>query len=175
MRNTFLTFPLSMFRRTLCLPVLFTLLAACGKPVAQQAIENAIEQQTGGQASVSMNGDAMQVTTSEGTFTAGQTTMPSDWPTDVPAYVGATVQYSASVNPTTGQPGSMVMLMSSDGVAEVAAFYKTQLVLNGWALSGTLESAGTTIMGATKGDRVVSLSIAGTDGQTSITIGVGKQ
>ena len=165
----------SSARKLICLVASFAALSACGKPVAQQAVENAIEQQTGGQASVSMNGDTMQVTTSEGTFTAGQTTLPADWPTDVPAYAGATVQYSASVNPATGQAGSMVMLMSSDSPATVAAFYKTQLAANGWAISGTMESAGTTIMGATKGDRAVSLSIGGADGQTSITIGVGKQ
>ncbi len=151
------------------------LLAACGQSVGDKMAENAIEKQTGGQASVDTNNGTMHVTTSEGTFDVGAHALPADWPTDVPAYAGATVQYSASVNPATDAPGSMVVLMSTDDAQTIADYYANTLKANGWTIGSTMQAQGTTIMTAIKDDRAVSLSVASANNETTITIGVGKK
>lgn len=135
-------------------------------------MEKAIEKQTGGEAKVDMQGDgAMKIETDEGTFTTGGD-LPDNWPTDVAVYEDATVSYSASTNPATGKPGSALVLMTTDASADVAAWYKSQLTKDGWTLSSAMEGGGTTIFGATKDDRTLSMMIAGAEGQTSITIGI---
>lgn len=118
--------------------------------------------------------EAMHVTTSDGSYTAGGNQMPSDWPADVAVYVGATVAYSASANPDTDAPAQAIVLTSADDTATIAAFYTTKLAADGWTLSTTMESAEMTIFSATKDDRTLSMVIAGADGQTTITMGIEK-
>ena len=165
------------FARTLILSLAASsLLVACGgsAPANQPAGNGAMMQSS----SAAMNGNAMmqgdqnnmQVTTSEGTFVAGST-MPADWPTDVPTYAGAKVQYSATAHPTDGKTGSAIVFMTSDVAATVANFYKTKLVENGWTMTATMEANGTTILGATKDTRNLSVMIGASEGQTAVTIG----
>ena len=115
------------------------------------------------------------VHTNDGTALVGGTTLPKDWPTDAPVYTGATVQYSMATNPANGQPGSAVILQTKDSADTVAAFYAKALKDNGWTVEGTMQAGGATIVGASKGDRAISIAIGSTEGQTTITIGVGKK
>lgn len=152
------------------------LLSACGQQAAQRAIEREIEQETGDDADVDVNADgSMRIQTKEGTYNAGNNQLPEDWPKDAPIYAGATIQFSGSANPATGKPGAAAVLVTSDSVADVVTYYKAELKKQGWTISSTMEAQGTTIMGATKGDRALSLMIGSADGQTSITIGIGEQ
>jgi hypothetical protein len=121
-------------------------------------MEDAIEDAGGGNAEVEMGGE-----------------LPDDWPSDVPVYADATMQYSASVDPSTGQPGAMAVLMTDDRAEDVAGFYRDSLADEGWTITASMESGGTTVIGATKDTRVLSLSFASSEGQTTITIGVGAQ
>ena len=124
--------------------------------------------------SVKTNADgSMQMNTSEGSFSTGKT-IPKDWPKDAPVYAGAEVEYSAAVNTAEGKPGYALILLTSDATAKVSAYYKAELAKQGWKIEGAMEGNGTTVIGATKGDRVISVSVASSEGQTGITIGVGK-
>ncbi len=114
---------------------------------------------------------AMEFTTSEGTLSTGNA-VPADWPTDVPAYPGAVVQYSASVNSADGKKGSALILMTLDDVQKVSDYYKDELASQGWASAQVMQAGGTTIMSMTKDDRTLSLAIAGSDGKTNITFGI---
>lgn len=164
----------SSLLRTLLSLGLATLLAACGRGGTERAIERAIEEETGENAEVDVRTDgSVKVETEDGTFQTGNT-LPADWPTDVPVYAGATVQYSASVT-ETGQPGSAAVLMTTDSAAQVASYYKKALKENGWTVESTIEAQGTTIFSATKDDRVVSFMSASAQGATTITLGVTKQ
>lgn len=137
-------------------------------------MEKAIEQETGSSAKVEMEADgAIEVKTDEGTYTAGKNELPADWPADVPAYAGATVAYAASVEgAAAGNAGSALMLTTEDGVQTVSDHYRRVLAENGWTFSTTMQSGGTAILGATKGDRTLSMLIAEAEGRTSITIGL---
>ena len=65
--------------------------------------------------------------------------------------------------------------MTTDSSADVVAYYKKELVAQGWTLSSTMEAQGTSIIGASKGARALSLLVGSADGKTTITIGVGEQ
>lgn len=145
--------------KTLCALGAIALLAACSSG-------NGVQVNTDGSTTIN---------NAQGTATVGGTTMPADWPTDAPTYAGAKVQYSMSTNPATGKAGSAVILATSDSVDAVAAFYAKALADNGWKIEGNMRGGGTTIMGATKDDRIISLAIANSEGMTTITMGIGKK
>jgi hypothetical protein len=134
------------------------LLASCGNPAAK----------------VSTTPDGgTQVQTDQGTFQTG-TTIPEDWPKDVVTYPGATVQFSGS-NTQAGKPGWALVLLTKDSTADVKSFYEKSLKDNGWSIVADMESQGTIIIGGTKGNYAMSLTAAGQDGQTAITLGVATQ
>lgn len=140
-------------------------------------MENEIENETGAEADVDMNADgSMKVTTKEGTYTTGSNTMPEDWPEDAPVFADATVQFSGSTNPVDGGPGVAAVLMTDASVETVMAFYTDELTKKGWTIVSTMQAQGTNVIGATKDDRVLSLMVGDSgNGQTSITIGVGRE
>lgn len=151
-------------------------LAACSQKGVERAMERQMEQETAGDADVDMKGDgSMEIKTDDGTATIGGGEMPENWPEDVKAYSGATITYSATVNPQTGEPGMAVVLMSTDAVATIAAHYKEELTASGWDMGESMEAAGTSILSGTKDDRVVSLMVTGAEGQTAITIAISEE
>ncbi len=141
-----------------------------GETIAEKMIEKA----TGGKADVDINGNEVSVKTKEGTFTTGNK-LPDDWPSDVPVYPGSTVTYSGSSNPQTGQSGVAAVFTSKDGGDKVVAYYKRELVSQGWTIDATQESGGYTIMSATKESRNLALTIVESDGTTTISIGLSQE
>lgn len=135
-------------------------------------VEKAMERASDGKADVEMNADGtMNIKTEDGEFSTGAGT-PKDWPSDIPAYAGASVTYSASTNPTDGKAGMALILSTNDSAANVKTFYETQLKNEGWKITNTMQGGGTVIMTAEKDGRQLSLAIAEADGKTGITIGV---
>lgn len=99
--------------------------------------------------------------------------MPTDWPSDVTLYPGAQITTSANVNPTDGKPGMMVMFQTSDAVQKVADFYTTSLKSKGWKIDGSM-NMGTQgmVIAASKGTNKLAVSLAGSAGQTTVTLGM---
>jgi hypothetical protein len=114
----------------------------------------------------------MDIEVEGGTAKVGTQSMPSNWPEDVPAYPGATVSYSTSVNPQTGTPGMAVMLLTPDTLEAAATYYKTELAAQGWTVESSLEAAGTSLFSATKDQRTASVMINASEGQTAITVAI---
>jgi len=139
------------------------LLAACGRTITTP----------NGQVNVNVDGTT-EITTEDGTMTTGAS-VPADWPSDVPVYTGADVTASANVNPTTGQPGMMLMLQSTDDVETVSKYYTTTLTAQGWTMDGTANMGVSTIMGASKDNRKLAISLAAAAGHTTITIAMGLE
>lgn len=115
---------------------------------------------------------SVDITTDEGTMSTG-TSMPKDWPTDIPRYPDAAITYSATMNPVdTASVRMALVLATTDPRTDVQSFYEGALKNNGWTITNTMQGGQTVIMTAEKGERMLSLSIAESDGQTSITLGI---
>ncbi len=169
--------PISSKMKYILAAVMLLLIGGCvvrsvGGYMGRKLLEKELQQQVGKHADVKMGEDgAMQFATSEGTVSTGNA-VPADWPTDVPVYPGAAVQYSASVNPSGGKKGNALILMSLDDVQKVSDYYKDALGSQGWASVQVMNAGGTMIMSMTKDDRTLSLTIAGSGGKTNITFGI---
>lgn len=149
-------------------------LSACswfGNGAAEQAMEDRIKEETGQDADVQMDEDGMEVKTDDGTATFGGD-VPADWPSDVPVYEGAKVQYTASTNPANGRPGNMMVLQSTDASDDVYAFYQQALVDNGWTVESQANAAGANTLVAKKEGRTVSLLVTPVQDATAISIGI---
>src|SRR3989338_5990767 len=113
-------------------------------------------------------------TNEQGTATVGSNKLPENWPSDAPKYSNATIQYSGSTNPQTGQAGAAVVFMTSDSVQKVVDFYKKELASNGWTIEQTATVGPSTVLAGKKGDRTIGVYIVdGGNGQTSVTVGIG--
>ncbi len=127
----------------------------------------------GSDADVDVNMDGtMDIETEEGTAKIGAQSLPEGWPGDAPIYPGSAISYSASMNPQTGEPSMAVVLSTKDTVSAAATYYKTELASKGWSVDTAMEAGGTSIFSATKEGSVLSLLIAGAEGQTTITMAI---
>lgn len=148
--------------------VVQTMSGFMGRKMVESIMENAVD----GEADIDVKDDGtMDITTKEGTFSTGNS-VPKEWPTDVPAYEGASVTYSASASPEEGKTGMALILATDDAAADVKSFYEATLKSEGWTLTNTLEGGGSVIITAEKDGRQLSLVISEADGKTGITLGV---
>lgn len=113
-------------------------------------------------------------TNGEGSVTVGSQSMPENWPSDAPNnYAGATITFSGSSNPQTGQPGSAVSYMVRASAQAVIDHYKSELAANGWAIQGSANAAGAMVITATKGTRVFGAWVADNGGgSATVTAGI---
>ncbi|OGJ61491.1 hypothetical protein A3C37_04170 [Candidatus Peribacteria bacterium RIFCSPHIGHO2_02_FULL_53_20] len=161
-----------------CIALLSTL-AACGSTDGDDraAEGNTAEGNTeeGANFNIDVDTDArVHIVTSAGSFNGGNT-IPKNWPSDVPAYPGAQVVYSAAVTTPEGDDGLALTLSTNDTLEQAVEFYKGTLAAEGWKILSTLESGEATIIGAEKGNRVFAASISNAGGQTMISLGMGKK
>ncbi|OGG10310.1 hypothetical protein A2154_02625 [Candidatus Gottesmanbacteria bacterium RBG_16_43_7] len=145
-----------------------------GQKVGEKVAESMIESAVGGKADVDVSSDGMTVKTDEGSFSTG-TSLPPDWPKDVPVYPGSTVTYSGTNNPQTGETGYSTVLTTNDDSQKVGAYYTKELPAQGWLVTGTQNIADTTVISATKDDRTLSMAAATEEGKTTITLGVSSK
>ncbi len=111
----------------------------------------------------------------QGSVTVGTgASMPANWPSDAPAnYAGASIVYSGTSNPQTGQSGSAVSYTVRASAQSVADYYKQQLTSAGWAIQGTANMAGAMVVSATKDSRSLGAYITDAgDGTVSVVVGI---
>ena len=141
------------------------------KKAAEKITESALGQITGGKVNVDTNSGSVTVQNDQGTATFG-TKLPSNYPTDIPLYTGATVVSAITGNGTTGSQGSTVSLTTPDSADKVQAYYDAQLASKGWTKGESATFGPATTFTATKGDRQLSIEIlnSSTDNLTSILV-----
>jgi hypothetical protein len=112
--------------------------------------------------------------TNEGSVTVGGNSMPANWPSDAPpAYSGATIVYSGTSNPQTGEAGSAVVYTTTASADTVVAYYESRLKAEGWTVDATGAAAGMRVITATKDTRTFGVYIGSdSNGTTSVTAGV---
>ena len=113
-------------------------------------------------------------TSDEGSVTVGTQSMPSNWPSDAPDnYAGASITFSGTSNPQTGQIGSALSYTVRAPASAVADYYKQQLGSKGWTIQTTANAGGAMVVSATKDTRTFGAYIADTGGgMTTVTAGI---
>jgi hypothetical protein len=156
------------------------LTAGCGAAadkVAEQATEQAIESQTGGDVDIDTSGDgSVEIETEDGSMSFGTGEVPADWPEDVPLPNDLEV---LSGSTTQAADGELVAIVgtTSDSPEEMLASMKEALA--DWTISGEStvtfdDGSSTSAQWETDGRRVTFSASAGTSGAedgTSITLG----
>ena len=106
-------------------------------------------------------GGAATYSNEEGSVTVGGNKMPDNWPSDAPSnFAGASIQYSGSSNPQTGQAGSALVYTVKASADAVAAQYKSELQSKGWTIESTANVAGATVISAKKDTRTFGAYIS---------------
>jgi hypothetical protein len=93
------------------------------------------------------------------------TTLPEDFPQDLPQYPGANVVKANSV------PGSdiKVAFSTTDDVGKVAAYFNDSLAAQGWTTQRVDGQDGTLVF-AEKGERSATYAVASAEGKTTIDL-----
>lgn len=153
--------------------VVLLVAGAASRFVGKSAVENAIEDATGGKVNIDGNGGDITVKTDEGTWSTSDK-LPSDFPADVPVYPGSKVQASVAAAQQQGG-GTYAGLETTDSTDKVAAWYKTEVVAKGWTISTNLEVDGGLMIGATKDTRELVITVSKDEAKTTIGLMVTKK
>lgn len=98
-----------------------------GEEAVEAAMEKSLEAQGNADAKVELDQGKMQVQSAQGTVTMQTgSTVPADFPADVPIYPGASVESSVNASGPEGG-GWVVGFKTADGPDKVSAFYKEKL------------------------------------------------
>jgi hypothetical protein len=92
--------------------------------------------------------------------------IPKDFPTDVPVLPGAEPMAALSA----GGSGVVVTLKSSEEQSTIRDFYLSELPKNGWTIQAERSVGGQLVIEATQGSRRASVTIAGTSGDSRLSI-----
>lgn len=142
------------------------------RAVARKTADAVVSGITGADVTTNANGTATYSTDQGTVSTVNQ--LPSTWPADAPKYPDATVAFSGSSNSTSSNPdaGLAVTLTTTDDVATATAFYKTNLVKEGWTIDTDATLNGSATLSAKKDTRQFGVMISPTTetGKTGSTL-----
>lgn len=145
-----------------------------GQKVGEKVAEGIIEKATGGKANIDVDSGNVTVKTNDGSFSTG-TSIPADWPKDAPVYPGATVSYSGSSNPQTGETGFGAVLATKDNAQKVKDYYAKELASQGWTVETTYNANESSVLSATKDTRTFVVTTSQSDEMTTITLAVSQK
>jgi hypothetical protein len=145
-------------------------LTACGKRHDEKAIEKAIEQSSGGKASVDISKGKFEIKTAEGEFkmSSGEgVQIPADFPKDVYVHEGAKATAAMTL-----PKGHMLTLETADAVAKVAGAYQSKMEAQGWKQEMAMDNGGTKMFVYKKDKLTAQVTIAGEGdgGKTTISV-----
>ena len=101
----------------------------------------------------------------------GAKTIPDNFPKDVPVYSPAQVRMTQVVDENRG----VISLSTSDEIEKVTAFYKKELVEQGWTIKNEMTMGAMSLIQAEKGKRNVNLTVNKKDGETTVSLVVGAK
>jgi hypothetical protein len=157
---------------TIFLSIFFII--GCGEKAEEKAIEKQIEKSTGSAAKVDISDNKMEIagSTEEGNFTMSMgesVEMPKDFPTDIFIY-----KPSKTVAAIKMAEGYSISLKSESDVAKVAKAYQKEMKSEGWSEKATMNFSGQQVLVYEKEDRIANIAIASTEGETNISLTIGK-
>ena len=141
---------------------------------------------------IKTEGETIKVTTDEGTLAVtgdaekgqvniktddgetiemsyGTKTIPDNFPKDVPVYSPAQVRMTQVVDENRG----VISLSTSDDIEKVTAFYKKELVEQGWTIKNEMTMGAMSLIQAVKENRSLNLTVNKKDDETAVSLVVG--
>jgi type IV pilus biogenesis protein CpaD/CtpE len=151
------------------------LLLGCGRNAQEEAVEKAIEKQTGGDARVNLSDDGVSVETEDGEMrlsSGNNAKLPENFPDDVYVMEDATVEMAMNM-----PEGQSVALSCSDTPSDVAAIYRKKMVEKGWKQMASTNMGEQVMLVYTKGNRAANVVIARGEekGRTRIHLTIAMQ
>ena len=124
---------------------------------------------------VEVDEGSVTVTTDDGTATisGGEGALAEGFPEEFPVYDDADVESSAVVN-VDGRAQYTAVLVTSDPVADVYAWYKTELPSNGWTIVNDAQistaDGATSMLSAKRDGMEANMGVIQKDGGTEIAV-----
>ena len=170
----------------MCVLCALFLLASCSSEKASDTVQE--------KGVVKTQGETIKVTTDEGTLTVtgdaekgqvniktddgetiemsyGTKTIPDNFPKDIPVYSPSQVKMTQVVD----ENRSVISLTTSDDISKVAAFYKKELVQQGWTIKNEVTRGPMALIQGEKEKRIINLTVNKKDDATAISLVVGVQ
>jgi hypothetical protein len=159
--------------------VLILTVTGCGNAVegiAEKAVERAIEDEVGGDASVEVDEDSVTIDTEQGSITAGSGSVPEDFPADIRLVEGE-VTFAQRIDGADGT-GWSVQIVTTGDAAAVADQVRADLADAGFSVDEQAELAaadgGATIL-AERSDLSAFVLVTSDASGTSVIYTVNEQ
>lgn len=152
------------------------LVFGCGKAAekfSENAIERAIEKQSGGKADVHISGGKMTVNTKDGKAVydgSGNATIPADFPKDVYVVKGAKI-----LSLVTVPDGTMLSMDVAGSIAKIGESYSSEMKSQGWTEEMNMKNEGQVMLAFKKEKRTVSCMVAGTGDKSQVVLTVSQE
>ncbi len=145
----------------------------------ERAVERALEQATGGDVDIDMDGNgSVRVTGDNGeeyNVTAGEdVSLPEDWPSSVPLPSNARLSYAGSMNAGDSETaGLSAVYTTKDSAAEVTEYFKSTFEAQGWKIEATMATGDGSMITATKGEEEnVAVYVGSAEGETTVSVNI---
>lgn len=136
------------------------------REAAQEAVERAIEESSGGSADVDLDSGSVKVKTDEGTFETGkEVSLPSGFPSDLHVIDGTITSAT-----TMGDGTYTVEITVAKTVEQARQEYEAELAADGWTTTFTLTLEDVVSLSATKGNRTATVNISAAEGGTATVV-----
>jgi hypothetical protein len=141
--------------------------------VAENVVENVVEKATNSQVDFDPNNNSIVVNTNGGSFQAGEdVSLPSDFPKDVYVIDG---KIKSAISTQTDNGGYSLSIVTTKSPADAYADYDNKIKADGWTVTTTGTFGGVYTVMANKDNRLLSVSMNESDGQTMVILSVYRE
>ena len=149
--------------------IAFTLLSSgCGqKSAVENKIKNELEKSVGGDVSVEVGENKINIQTEQGSLqVGGKVTLPKNFPSDVYIIDGELMSAMNNV----GTPGFQIAIKSSLSLAEASKLYQTKLKEQGWKILKAMDIGTASIVMAQKDNRQLTVTMGTEAGREGLAV-----
>lgn len=161
--------------RYICVLAVVLFMFGCGRKAGEKAaerqIEKGLQESSGGDAKVDIDGDSISIETEDGAMqmsSGKQAKIPEAFPKDV--FVHGDIQVAMTV-----PQGFSLVLQTKDTQDKVAEIYSKKMQAAGWSREMSADMGGQKMSIFKKEDRTVSLVTTAVDGNTQIALTVATE
>lgn len=147
---------------------------ACGDDAGDEAAEEIIEENLGGDVDIDSDAGTVEVANDDGTLTSGRNELPKDWPEDVAFPDGYTIVFTSTTGDEEMGITTNVVAEAKDSPEDVIAAFEDAMD-DSWKVTDQLDMSGegssSLSVGFEKDGRSVAVAaIGGPDSSTQISV-----